>query len=217
MPLTIIIPNRYPDIIAPLIESMNRLDPIHRTIIIANGHSNSYGFEMIPYDWPKFCYSHAINLGLRASSGNVILLNDDIRLLEEDTFQRLDKIGMSRSEIGVLSPLIKGCAGNPIQRWHERHICWGEFEKLKYQHGMPPVCFPCVWVRRETIEAVGELDETITTYGGDDVEYCIRIRKTGYRTAVTSSIVVQHGDGSRALGEGRGSSWSLSYARQNLR
>lgn len=215
MSCTIIIPNRFPDIIYPLVGSIQQLDPGHRVIVIAHEHDNSYGFEMIRYDWPVFSYSHAVNLGIAACNDNVILLNDDCKLVEPQTFSRLESIGMSRREIGLLSPLIKGCAGNPIQLWHDKHSWWRPGEALKYQHGVAPVCFPCVWIKRSVLDQIGPLDETITTYGGDDNEYCIRMRMNNYRTAVTSEVVVQHGDGSPLLGDGRGISWSLSFARVN--
>jgi GT2 family glycosyltransferase len=210
----IVIPNKYQDVIGPLVESIKKYETPTRIIIIADGHSNSYSFDIIPYTEEHFVYSKAVNLGIKAlGNDDVILLNDDCRIIEPNTFQRLDKIGRSRPEIGLISPLIKGGVGNEFQRWYGRNMYWKPSEPLKYIHGIKPVCFPCVWISRQLINTIGLLNENIVGYGGDDNEYCIRTRKTRFRTAITSSIVIQHGDGSD--GSIRGRSWSVSFARRH--
>jgi len=212
MSLEVIIPNRFPDIIAPLIESIARFEPQASVTIIADGHTNGYGHKVIPYNHPEFVYSKAVNLGIKSVETNIVLLNDDCVLLEPNTFQRLEEVGMSRPEIGLVSPLIKGGVNNEFQRWHLRTICWDRGETLKYIHGVKPICFPCVWIKRTLIDKIGLLDESITGYGGDDNEYCIRTRKSCYRTAITSLVTVQHGTGE--VQDVRGKTWNLSFLRR---
>lgn len=214
MEFGIIIPNRYPDIIAPLVRSFAQFEPDVRVIVIANGHANGYGFEMLPLDDP-FIYSKAANLGMRALDPlDVILLNDDCVLLENRCLTRLAYLGKAHENAGILSPLIKGCAGNPLQRWHEREKYWTPHQVIQHQLGTMPICFPCVWIARKLIDRIGLMDETVTNYGRDDDEYCNRARAAGFFTSVTSWVTVQHGDGGVELGEGRGKTWSLSFARR---
>jgi hypothetical protein len=211
----VVIPNHYPDVIFPLVQSLKRLEPDARVIVIADGHTNSYGFEMIPYEGP-FVFSKAVNMGIKAlDSADVILLNDDCVLLEEFSLSKLAYLGEIHQDIGILSPLIRGCVGNPLQRSHELKTYWKPFKVIQHQGGEMPICFPCVWISRRLINTIGLLDESFTGYGFDDNNYCNRTRAAGFHTSVTSWVTVQHGDGGRELGEGRGKTWSISYARRD--
>lgn len=210
----IVIPNRYPDIIAPLIQSLKDFEPGVRVIIVADGHTNDYGFEMIPYEEP-FVFSKAVNMGIKAlGTADAILLNDDCVLLECRSLSRLAYIGCIHGNIGILSPLIKGCAGNPIQRWHEKEKYWRPLQVIQNQLGTMPICFPCVWIARKLIDTIGPMDEKFVAYGFDDDDYCMRARAAGFLTSVTTWVTVQHGDGGTELGDGRGKTWNLSFERR---
>lgn len=211
----VVIPNKYSDIIQPLIRSIHQKIPSPpKIIIIADGHENSYGFDKILYDDEHFCYSRAVNKGIRALPHDVILINDDTVILEWNFFDRLAQLAYAVPSCGLLSPLIVGCVGNPVQRYHEQKTYWKpdlDFANVKEP---APVCFPCVYIKRRVFEQVGLLKETFASYGYDDVNMCERIRKSGWKTMVTQRLLIQHGDGSAALGEGRGKSWATSYARR---
>jgi GT2 family glycosyltransferase len=210
----IVIPNRFTDVIRPLVDSIKKFEPNTRVIIVADNHTCSHGFEIITHGMEHFQFSKAVNLGIQKLEGSdVILLNDDCVLLEP-TFNQLAEMSNRYLTVGLISPLIKGCVGNPVQRFHEYKKWWNDFENIKLVWGKEPVCFPCVYLKRSMIDKIGMLDETITGYGFDDNEYCMRARREGWETAVTSKIVVQHGDGGISLGEGRGKSWSVSFARR---
>jgi GT2 family glycosyltransferase len=218
MEYTVIIPNKYEDIIQPLLESINEYEPNANVIIVNDGHDRDYGYEAVRYDWRFFNYSHACNLGIEMApvDNDIILVNDDIILVEPNTFWRMSNVGHRSQNIGIVSPLIKGCVGNPLQRWHERKLYWTQDETIKYVHGASPVCFPCVWLKREMLNKIGILDESVCPegyYGGEDVEYCMRARDNGWRTAITSEVVVQHGSGGMETTNGRGKTWSLSFSR----
>lgn len=219
----VVIPNRYQDVIEPLVDSIHRFipQPHPRIIIVADGHQNNYGFEKIDYPYPEFVFAKSANLGIKALGDlDVILLNDDCVILEENYFEKLSKLITSYNTIGVLSPLIKGCVGNPYQRWHNRSRYWNDSQRIKVIHDLT-VCFPCVYIKRAVFNDVGLLDESFIKYGGEDDEFCARVRRvtskeypTGkWRTAVTKDLCIQHGDGSADLHSGWGKSWSTSYAR----
>lgn len=214
----IVIPNRYPDIIAPLIESISRLipAPLPRIVIVADGHINTYGFEMISCWQEKFVFAKAANIGILAagSDSDILLLNDDMVILEPNFFIRLWLEAKFRPKVGILSPLIKGCAGNEIQRWHDKDRYWKPGESVKCVLGSMPICFPCVYLRRKMLDEIGLLDERFIGYGGEDADLCLRARRAGWMTAVISSLVIQHGDGGAELGPGRGKTWSLSFSRR---
>lgn len=218
----IIIPNRYQDIIQPLVKSFHEFipKPWPRIIVIANGHQTDYGLgERIDYPKGRFVFSRAINLGINAlEDKDVVLLNDDTVILEQGFFKKLHDLAYKYENVGVLSPLIRGCVGSVAQRWHNRYRSWKVDEEFKIVH-LENVCFPCVYIKRQLIDQIGLLSEAFTSYGGEDEEFCIRTRMAPFdrnrmwRTAVTSALVVKHGDGSADLQSGRGRSWSVSYAR----
>lgn len=210
----VVIPNKYPDVIKPLLDSLQKFEPDARVVIVADGHSESYGHELIKYELPEFQYAKAVNIGISHLVGlDIILLNDDCVLLEDFTFHRLSQIIRLFPTVGLMSPMIRGCVGNPAQRWHEKAKHWNAWETVKL---IPdgPVCFPCIYLRGGMLDQIGHLDETITGYGGEDDEYCDRARRYGWMTAVTSQVIVQHGDGGRELANGRGKTWSVSFSRR---
>ena len=220
MNYVIVIPNRYPDIIQPLLESLKKYEAGARVLIVAHEHEDGYGHNVIHYpDKLKWCYAKAANLGIEwaqkwTDKPDVVLLNDDCTLTSVLPFVQLGIQAGFVNPVGLISPLIKGCAGNRFQRWHEKPKWWRPYETMKLVWDPDTVCFPCVYIKNEAINQCGLLDEDIPGYGGEDFEYCKRMRSIGWWTAVSSLVTVQHGDGSAALESGRGKSWSLSFARQ---
>jgi len=217
-PYGIVIPNKYEDIIQPLLESIKVLipTPMPEILVIANEHDRDYGFSKIPYPDDFFVFARSANIGINHLVGkDVILVNDDISLMNFDFFNRLSEIAYFSDRIGILSPLIMGCVGQRLQRWHGQGEVWRRNHRIQDVPINEPLCFPCVFLKRKMLDQVGFLDESFKAYGGEDVEMCSRVRSAGWRTSVSRDLVVQHGDGSDLLGPGRGKSWSLSYARRD--
>jgi len=212
---TVVIPNRFEDIIQPLIRSIRAYipKPHPRIIIVADGHKNSYGFEQIPYPGGKFQFAISANAGIvEAGEDDVILMNDDISLLQRHFFRRLAEEA-DYPDVGILSPLIMGGVGNKLQYYHQKSIWWRPEERHKDVTGEAPVCFPCVYLKRDMIDKIGLLETGIVGYGGEDNEYCLRARAYRWRTVIAGQLVVRHGDGGPELDAGRGRTWSKSYAR----
>ena len=67
------------------------------------------------------------------------------------------------------------------------------------------LAFVCVFIPRSMLDLVGLLDERFTGYGGDDVDYCHRVRAAGLKLGITGRATVVHGDGR--------SSFSTSFSR----
>jgi glycosyltransferase involved in cell wall biosynthesis len=212
----VVIPNRYKEVIAPLLDSIEaKIKPKPLIIIIQDGHRDSYGYHGIPYDEEHFCFARAINIGIRAAAGkDIIILNDDCKILEFAFFERLRQMAYIDPQCGILSPLIVGCAGNPVQRWHEMVRYWTPEVDFINVTEPSPVCFPCVYVKRKVFEQIGLMNEQIPGYGYDDHDLCSRARFASWKTMVTQRAIIQHGDGSPALGDGRGRSWATSYMKR---
>lgn len=215
---TVIIPNRFYDIIQPLIRSLRIYEQgLTKVVIIADGHNYSYGYKMIRPEG-NFIYSKSINLGIKvAGLDDVILLNDDVRLTEFDTFNTLQKMIYSKPRIGILSPLVDGGCGNvwmKIDRtdlWESNtsgiHFCKG-------LRGPDRVTFACVYIKRTLINKIDLMDEKFIGYGFDDADYCIRTILSGWRIAITNQTQVQHGDGGSKFIQGK--NWNTSYVRNRI-
>lgn len=167
-----------------------------------------------------FCFARNANRAIRAfPNDSIILVNDDVVQTEPDTFGRMADIATAHSTYGIVGTMVRGGVGNPFQDaalknrlWHPE---WRKLDLNGHAKDVPAVCFVCVYLKRRMIDEIGLLDESFTGYGFDDVDYCIRARRAGWKTIIAGEIEVQHGDGSPTE-NGRGRSWSLSYARANV-
>ena len=131
-----------------------------------------------------FVFARNANLGIRAADGDVILLNDDARLLTPGGFTALVQQAQRDQRVGICSAGIRGMVGNP------RQIANGGRE-LRIE----PVtlAFVCVYIPKAVFETLGELDERFSGYGFDDNDYCARILAAGLELAVCDGCVVEHG------------------------
>ena len=213
----IVIPNKYPDVIERLLRSLTLLTPMPRVVIVADNHDNSYGYELVRYQEDHFVFAQAVNMGIRALDGlDPVIINDDTWFNDPKLLCRMEEFAYSGQRLGIISPLIVGCAGNRLQRFHESTMWWRPGEQYKV---IPPdstehLCFPFIYLKRAMLDQIGLLTEKYTGYGKDDWELCMRAQRTGWRMGILRSALVGHGDGSPDLDSGWGRSWSTSYARR---
>jgi hypothetical protein len=196
---SIVIPSRYPDIFEDCRDTINKFAPKENKILVRDGNSIAapQGWTTIQGPDAKFVYSRNINLGITASTGDVMLCNDDVRFTHPRTLEIMQNVLAKHPEVGILSPLIKGMVG---EYW-QGHT--PETQTLMITNCR--LCFVCVLIRREVVDKIGLLQE-FTGYGWDDCDYCRRVVMAGYKMGVTGRAVVKHGhtDGQ----------WSTSYRRE---
>ena len=197
---TIIVPSKFPDIFPDCRDTINKFAPKENKILVRDGH------DIVPPDnWKtiqgsegKFVYSRNINLGIKQSTGDVLLTNDDVRFLHPNTLEILQNVLDKNPDVGIISPLVKGDCGEYWQVHATRTLHLTEVR----------LCFVCVLIRRETLDKVGLLDERFSGYGYDDVDYCRRVVNAGYKLGVTARAQVLHGHGNNHR--------SASYNRQEF-
>jgi GT2 family glycosyltransferase len=213
----IVVPNRFEDVIQRLLSSLAMLSPAPRVVVVADGHDRSYGYELVSYRQPHFVFARAANKGIRALGNlDVALINDDTWFTDASVLNRLEEFAYSGDRLGIVSPLILGCAGNRLQRYHERARWWRTAEPYKILDPHPDefLCFPFIYLKRAMLDEIGLMNESFTGYGRDDVDLCNRARLAGWRMGILASAIVGHGDGSPDLDSGWGRSWSTSYRRR---
>lgn len=130
-----------------------------------------------------FIFARNANIGIGEAASDVILLNDDARLVTERGFTRLVEEARSHPNLGVCSAGICGAVGNPRQLASGR----GEF-----RDEARALAFVCVYIPRSVFESIGPLDERFTGYGFDDNDYCARALAAGLRLGIWDGCIVDH-------------------------
>lgn len=219
-PYTIVIPNKYPDILMKAFESWFRFrtKPV-RVIVVGDNHSHKfYNFETLESEG-KFIFSKSANIGIRAAEpDDVILMNDDVHLTHLHSLQWLFEAAYSDQSIGIISPLIDGAVGNVYQNsWRARELwkdCPAVYGDIMYRGGtsFDYVSFACVYLKRAMLDQIGLMDEyTFVDYGRDDTDLCIRAVRAGWRIAITRKVVMRHGEG--GVDYCRGKNWNVTFSR----
>ena len=215
-----IVLNRFPDVIRPLLLSLEKFK-LQRSdvIIVRDGHEEQYGYANIPGITP-FVFSRNANAGIRLATAldkglrdpkgpftDVLLVNDDCEILQEDFFAKLKEVTESLpNTVGILGALVDGGVGNAMQRWPANFT-----DKLYFVPHPMPVCFVAVWLRGKMLTDIGLLDESFREYGFDDNDMCHRARYKGWSCALSSELWVKHGEGGSE--NIRGVNWSKSFSR----
>lgn len=114
----------------------------------------------------------------------VLMLNDDTQVLDFDSdwLGRLVTKLEHNKGVGAVGPISNAIMG---------------VQNLSCSSGMPNKCHTtpvlsgcCLLVRRDLLDKVGWLDESLP--GGDDLDLSIRIRDTGNELAVSRDVFIYH-------------------------
>lgn len=162
---------------------------------------------IVPYAKP-FNYSEAINLGVRSSDSDlVLLLNDDMVVQNSIWLEELSQWAM-RPEIGVVGAKLlranhtiqhagiimglNGFAGHLYLNAPEHYH--GLLGSVDWYRNVLAVTGACQMVRREIFEVVGGYDEGYQLAFGD-IDFCLRVHQLGYRNMVTPFANIFHYEG----------------------
>lgn len=147
-----------------------------------------------------FVFAANVNIGIAgAGSDDVIILNDDTRLVTRKGFDKLSCMAKRMDGYGIISAGITAAVGN--------------LEQLTFENAPPSLVetshhtlvFVAVYIRRAVLAQlekerppfpphVGQwLDERFVGYGYDDDDMCERVRQHGYRLGIFHGCVVEHG------------------------
>lgn len=197
MSFSIIVPSRNIDNLKACVGAIRACGETARVIIVNDGLGPAPGGfadwnAMKPFKemlgGKPFCFARNINLGIRAAgTDDVLLLNDDARLVTGHGFSKLAEVADRHQYVGVWSAAVMGAAVNPT------HVYIPLLVADSWRTGGKMVPFVAVYIRRAVIDKVGLLDERFTGYGFDDDDYCRRVRAEGLKIAVHNGFVVEHG------------------------
>lgn len=191
-PVAIVVLSRYWEIFRAFLESAERFAPNAPKILVLDPGDEKWPGPIETPGWltvaapTSFAMARNANLGVRAASAaypdcDILYCGDDIRFLDANVVERLQAVAYEHPDVGILSPRLQGRASAPLAN---------PLSECDY---VPPVdmWFPCVYLKRECLNAVGEWDERFTSFG-DDFDYCVRAEFAGYKCAVTNAVTVLH-------------------------
>lgn len=171
---SIIIPtyNHLEDCLKPCLTSLLECTDLSEVevLVVANGckdgtthYIDSLGapFDLIEFDSPMG-FTKSTNAGIREAQGEyIILLNNDCKFLPQNKqdWINLLEAPFQDKETGITGPLIL------FDRYANHEV----------------VLFFCAMIPRRIIDAIGYLDEIFSPGGGEDVDYCVRVAKAGFK------------------------------------
>lgn len=178
----------------------------YRLILVDNGSTDGVGeyFDSIPnatvvHTGENLGFPAGVNRGLAHAEGHVLLLNSDT-VAPRGWLERLTAPLESHARIGAVGPMTNHVSGPQLipdldlnsmdaitefadARWESHRGQLAEIDRL--------VGF-CMLIREEAFRAVGLLDESFGVGNFEDDDYCIRLRRAGYRVCVALDCFVFH-------------------------
>jgi GT2 family glycosyltransferase len=161
--------------------------------------------KLIDYDGP-FNHSRQTNLGVKASSGEVLVfLNNDAEFMTDGVLDEMSAWALSPGVGTVGCQIVDArlqllCAGirarEGVLGLHASLV--EESREESYSNVMHEVLantFACAVIARSQFEQIGWLNELEFPNGYNDVEYCLRTRKQGLRNLYLGHLHVKHTPG----------------------
>ena len=146
----------------------------------------------------NFGFPVAVNQGIRASHGDIIiLLNNDVIV----TPGWADRLLAHLANYSIVSPLANYCAGLQQQvaldtysddnelfaasdKWYSQHA--GEFLEVNFVIGF------CMAFPRSLYDELGPFDESIWPCSGEELDFCFRAREAGHKIVIARDTYVHH-------------------------
>ena len=190
MSYSIVIPSKRVDNLVVCVQALRVGGETSRVLVVDDGLGGNLPRRRVAYlrGAKPFCFARNCNIGIHAAGDDdVVLLNDDALLANDQRFEGGFKdlqFSTGADGYGIIATSTN-VTGYPAQR---RRTSVG----ASIVREVPIAAFVCVYIPRRTINAVGLLDERFTTYGGEDVDYCLRVREAGLKVGVSDFCYVDH-------------------------
>lgn len=179
-------------------------------------------------------FSAANNVGIRASSGELLLLLNSDTIVPAGAMASLVRVLDAHADIAIVGPRLIDAEGRAelsfgemigplIERRQQRLMralergdadARAQVESITRQEQRPDwVSGACLLVRRADAEAVGLLDERFFLYT-EDVDFCASVRRRGRGVLFTPAVEVVHLRG--RSGAAMPAATRAAYARSHL-
>ena len=162
-------------------------------------------------------FAKATNQTLSAAEGRYLMMLNPDTVLEEESLRKLVAVADDHPEAGIVAPKLvypDGCLQYSCRRFPTisaavfRNTILGrlfprarsaaEYVMADWDHESERevdwVSGACMMIRREAFEEVGRLDEEFV-WGSEDVDYCLRMHRGGWKVLFTPVTQVVHAVG----------------------
>jgi GT2 family glycosyltransferase len=188
--------NRF-SLTSDCIKSLEKLTYPNYEIIVVDDGSTDESPKMLKTTFPHIIllrnkeylgYCKGLNVGIRQALKNgasfVFLINNDTKDFSENYLDEIVKIFIENDKIGLI--------GSRVVDFNGKKIWWGQVHKIHNRLGVNSNIPGCGFVvRSEVFKEIGLLDEGLFRFF-EDLDFIIRLRKAGYKTAFTSSVKYAH-------------------------
>jgi len=174
-------------------------------IIVADNGSTDGSQSMVKTKHPNiniienkenFGFTKASNQGLKIYKGRYAMLLNNDTIVKDHAFDLMVDFMDKNMQAGGCGPKLLNIDGT-IQ--HQGSILGKKFWKSVKPIVVDFVVGACLMARRETIDRVGLLDENLYFYN-DDLDWCLRIKKAGYKIYYLPDAEVIHYGGYSSRG-----------------
>lgn len=182
----------------------------YQLIVVDNGSTDGTREYLRALGWVTLIenetnvgYVRGNNQGIAAAptGSDILLLNNDMRVLQANWLQRLREVAHSDPSYGVVGARLLMTDGKllhagtymPSDSFWGWQIGGGE-EEISQYHRVRPVegiVGACMYLRHDVIDTVGVLDERFFSYY-EDTDYCLRVRQSGYQVVVAGDVTLIH-------------------------
>ena len=164
-------------------------------------HTRHYEYLEHDNNIENIGFSKANNRLIQKCRGKyIILLNPDCRVTK-NWADYLVRTAEAAGSIGIVAPKLLSpdglidSTGHDYSRWPYmiQDRGHGEIDQGQYDQLTELVScgFGCVLIKRSLLEHIGLLDERFFLYY-EDVEFCLRAKKRGWRTVLSPESIVYH-------------------------
>lgn len=200
------------------LESLNRLDYSGCSVVVVDNGSVDESVDSLRERFPDIVvvengrnlgYCGGNNVGirhaLRIASDYVLILNNDT-VADTDMLKELVKAAEMNNSIGIAGPTVRDYFQDNIIQATGSRICWKKGSFVKVKPGTSEnnkngpfedadiVSGSCILAKTEAIRKVGLLDEDYFAHW-EEIDWCIRFKKAGYRVVWVQSAKVRHKGG----------------------
>ncbi len=170
-------------------------------------------------------FAAANNIGMRKAKGRLMVLLNPDTVIIGTAVQKMAEFISSRNDIGMVGPLIVDESGeiqsycgrsfpdilteilhhSGIERIFPKSRFLGRYLMSFWDHmttrEVDLIQGSCMMIKSEALRKIGLMDERFFLFG-DDVEYCFRFKKQGYKVFLFAPAKIVHKGGKSTSGKG---------------